>query len=503
ATNAAGGSFTISGISFPVAGTYMLKVAEVTGTDAQYVYDSTEYTLNVVVAKDSADANKLVVSSVKVTAPAGAEVTKADGAYTIAQADKDSAFDNTTKKGQLTIKKVETVDGETKTGTDFTFILTDSQGNTYKRGEDGKGVVESGATITVKSGEANAVTVTDLPLGTYTLTETDASRAGYTLSTTYQVVDGSATNQVTFAPAADQTVDEKAIEYTNTYTSYTPASVVIPGAKTLEGKTLEDNQFTFRLSSKDKNDTWNGLPRTVNNRADGSITFPALAYTAENLNHTAEAQTFRYEISETTPASDGITVDPRVFTVTVTVTPDTAAGKYTAAITAVTVRENAEATEETAFSGSKVAFVNKYETTPVRVPMEAEKKLEGATLQVGQFQFKLTPEDSNDSNKTQTKYNDENGKVAFDPLRYDKPGTYVYNVTESSTSGNGMTTDASTYVVTVKVTDDGKGKLTYTKEIKLNGNSVMAITFNNKYEAGSTTAQVVAKKAMSPEGSRA
>ena len=34
------------------------------------------------------------------------------------------------------------------------------------------------------------------------------------------------------------------------------------------------------------------------------------------------------------------------------------------------------------------------------------------------------------------------------------------------TVADGMTTDASTYVVTVKVTDDGQGKLTYTKEIK-------------------------------------
>ena len=501
-TNAAGGSFSISGISFPVAGTYKLKVVEVTGSDAQYVYDPTEYTLSV---KTKADTNKLIIEEVKSKAGDADEITLGagtDGSYALKKRDSDNvSFDNTTKKGQLTIEKIETVNGTAKPNVPFTFYLTDSKGNQYTCDANGKAVLGTGG-ITVNSGAEKSVTITDLPLDTYTLTEADASRAGYTLSTTYQVVNGSATNQVTFAPSAAETVDEKTIICTNAYTVFGPASVVIPGTKTLEGKKLEDNQFSFRINSKDGQDTWNGLPKAVNNRADGSITFPALAYTANDLNYSTEPQVFKYEISESTEAGDGITVDPRVYTVTVTVSPDVSAGKYTAAITDVTVRDSAAATDEKAVSDKKVSFVNKYETTPVRVPMEAEKKLEGAALKVGQFKFKLTPEDSKDSNKTQTKYNDAAGKVAFDSLRYDTPGTYTYNVTENSTSGDGVTTDASVYVVTIKVTDNGKGRLEYTKEIKLNGNSVMAIIFKNKYEAGSTTAKIEAKKAMSPSGSR-
>jgi len=201
------------------------------------------------------------------------------------------------------------------------------------------------------------------------------SRAGYTLSTTYQVVNGNATNKVTFAPAADATVDEKTIECTNTYTVYQPASIVIPGTKTLEGKELKGNDFTFQIKSKDGKDTWNILPKDVKNRADGSITFPALAYTAENLQYASEPVTFQYEVFETTQDGEGITVDPRVFTVTVTVTPDTDAGKYTASITSVTVRENKDAEQETEVTGNKISFENKYETTPIRVPLEALKKL--------------------------------------------------------------------------------------------------------------------------------
>lgn len=494
ASNAAGGDFSISGIIFPAAGTYTLKVSEVAGTDTQYIYDAAEYTLTVDVQLDAATST-LSIASVKSKADDAAQIdlVKSGDAYVLKKTESGTAaFDNTLKTGELTIKKIETMD-DSAAEENFTFTLTDSKGSTY----NAFGEVESGATITVKAG-SDGVTISGLPLDTYTIVESEAGKSGYTLSTTTQVVNGAATNRVTFAPAANETVDSETIVFTNTYTSYKDAIVTIPGTKTLEGKTLKGNDFRFRIVPKTKSDK--NTAQTVSNNAAGTFTFPTLRYTAEDLEYTSETKEFVYEIYEVgtddQPIKDGegITADHRVFTVTVEVKPDAANGKYTASIKDVKVRENAEAAESTEVT--KIAFVNQYDTKPVRVPLSAEKKLEGAKLKVGQFEFKLTPQDNSDTNKTQTKYNDENGKIDFDSLYFTKPGTYVYNATESSQSGDGMTTDASTYVVTIVVTDNGKGQLEYTKEVKLNGESVNTIVFKNKYEVGSTTAKVEATKAI-------
>lgn len=119
-------------------------------------------------------------------------------------------------------------------------------------------------------------------------------------------------------------------------------------------------------------------------------------------------------------------------------------------------------------------LINKHEkktnTVHVFVPYEAKgsvqlkatKKLQGSSLQAGQFTFTL--KDSNGA-LVDTKQNDSSGAVTFDEIPYtqeDIGKTYTYTIEETQGTEAGMVYDTHTETVTVKVEDAGSGKLAIT-----------------------------------------
>lgn len=82
------------------------------------------------------------------------------------------------------------------------------------------------------------------------------------------------------------------------------------------------------------------------------------------------------------------------------------------------------------------------------------------------------------------------GEAGTEPVR-ERSHTYHYTITESG-SANGVTNDArSSRVVNIKVTDDGRGKLTVAR-VDANGNEFdgPAFTFTNSYSVKHTTSSV-------------
>lgn len=101
--------------------------------------------------------------------------------------------------------------------------------------------------------------------------------------------------------------DANAVGFTN---SYAPAatSVTLGASKVLNGKSLEDGEFSFTLEGED------GTQLTAGNDANGMIVFPAIQY--------SETGTYQYTLSEVKGSETGVTYDEAAYAVTVAVEDD-------------------------------------------------------------------------------------------------------------------------------------------------------------------------------------
>ena len=296
---------------------------------------------------------------------------------------------------------------------------------------------------------------------TYTVTES-GSAPGVTNDT-------NATRKVSYTVSDDgaghlsvkrEGDDGAAFTFTNTYSVTPTDSSVTDQVKTvkrLTGRDLAAGEFTFDLLEDDV------VVASGANDANGTVTLSPIRYEAPG--------THTYTLREACPNAlglyKGVTYDGTTYTVVTTVS-DNGDGTLTAT-------HKLEGTTESA------GFTNKYHAMPTQVSIGAVKVLEGRELKKDEFSFKLVGE-----NIESTVTNDADGKINFDKLEYDEPGTYVYIISEVKGDEAGMTYDKSVFTATVNVVDDGEGNLkasvTYTKGDK----SVEGIVFNNTYKKPET-----------------
>ena len=254
--------------------------------------------------------------------------------------------------------------------------------------------------------------------------------------------------------------DGAAFTFTNTYgVTPTDSSVTdqVKTVKRLTGRDLAAGEFTFDLLEDDV------VVASGTNDANGTVTLSPIRYEAPG--------THTYTLREACPNAlglyKGVTYDGTTCTVVTTVS-DNGDGTLTAT-------HKLEGTTESA------GFTNKYHAMPTQASIGAVKVLEGRELKKDEFSFKLVGE-----NIESTVTNDADGKINFDKLEYDEPGTYVYTISEVKGDEAGMTYDKSVFTATVNVVDDGEGNLkasvTYTKADK----SVEGIVFNNTYKKPET-----------------
>lgn len=101
--------------------------------------------------------------------------------------------------------------------------------------------------------------------------------------------------------------DENAVAFTNTYAP-AATSVTLGASKVLDGKSLEDGEFSFALEGED------GTQLAAKNDASGMVTFPAIQY--------SEAGTYQYTLSEVKGTESGVTYDETTYAVAVAVEDD-------------------------------------------------------------------------------------------------------------------------------------------------------------------------------------
>lgn len=275
---------------------------------------------------------------------------------------------------------------------------------------------------------------------------------------------------------------------------YTPDAVtaVLAGDKVLNGRTLAEGEFRFRIRVADDSEENTPLPAriTVRNGKAGDVSaveFGAIAYT--------EAGTYKYIISEDRGDLPGVTYDNELVEVTVEVTYDAVTGRLAKAVS------YKKGNEELGAAGFE--FVNTYTTSATDdVSIRAEKEVTATpgnsyVMSGNEFEFEIDPADGNPSSdpiqRTLVK-NAADGTVVFANAQYTEPGTYVYTIHEESGDKGGIHYDDTVYTVTVTVKDDETvAKLKATVSIvKDKGTAeekvVQSIVFNNGYDPKEATA---------------
>ena len=115
---------------------------------------------------------------------------------------------------------------------------------------------------------------------------------------------------------------------------------------------------------------------------------------------------------------------------------------------------------------SRVALVNgkgdargDYITTPAQVTFKLSKELTGRTLQNGEFTFQLK---AADGSVLDTKTNDAEGHITFDPITYRQAGTYKYTVEEVKGSDEDIHYDDMKATILVAVDKEGRAYVAHT-----------------------------------------
>ena len=296
---------------------------------------------------------------------------------------------------------------------------------------------------------------------TYTVAESGSAPgvtndANATRKVSYTVTDDSAGHLHVVREGADGA----AFTFTNTYGVTPTDSKVTDQVKTvkrLTGRDLAAGEFTFELLEDGV------VVASGTNDASGNVTLSPIHYEAPG--------THTYTLREACPNAlglyKGVTYDGATYTVVTTVS-DNGDGTLTAT-------HKLEGTTESA------GFTNKYHAMPTQVSIGAIKVLEGRELKKDEFSFKLVGEDIES-----TVTNDADGKINFDKFEYDKPGTYVYTISEVKGDETGMTYDKSVYTATVNVVDGGEGNLKASVAYAKGDKSVEGIVFNNTYKKSET-----------------
>lgn len=273
--------------------------------------------------------------------------------------------------------------------------------------------------------------------------------------------------------ASDVVTSEKKT-FENSYVP-TPVTPEFTAMKYMEGRTLKEHSFYFFLEG-DNPDPENKKPVQYRgyNLADGTIVFDE-----DQLPEFTRAGTYNYTLREDIPDAkvDGMTYDDTVLDVVFTVTDDLK-GNLSVSVT----------------SSDVLSFYNSYEGKPVEdVVLSAKKVLEtdsNRSMKVGEFTFQLLDAQGN---VIDTKKNDVNGNIYFNPLWFDAAGNYSFTIREVAGTEKGMVYDDTVHKVTVTVKPDENGD--FTAQVSYDGKTTPP-TFTNKFTAEPISVALTAQKKL-------
>lgn len=261
--------------------------------------------------------------------------------------------------------------------------------------------------------------------------------------------------------------------------------------KVLEGRDWRDtDRFEFGLTSEGNAPMpeFATVPVTkgdLDDKGKAAINFGTIEY--------AEPGTYVYKVSEKNAGTtvDGITYSKNVAEITVTVTPNKK-GVLSAAV------------QVTWSEAGENEFKNVYTAEPVESSVTEQiavtKSLTGRDLAESEFSFELREIKGEDSELIETVANAADGKVTFNPIKYTEIGQHTYTLHEVKGNAGGIAYDETVYTIVTTISDNGKGQLVATHELK-DAKNVKSIEFKNAYNATAAEASLAGKKNLQvPDG---
>lgn len=324
---------------------------------------------------------------------------------------------------------------------------------------------------------------------------------GHVATMTATVTDDGSGNLTATTPAI---AEVSGGDFVNTYTTELDysARAGVRLSKTLCGRAMEAEQFAFTVTADAETAAKLGLKTDKDAYAvaaadDGAADLVDLIGGAAEgdvkFTDADAGKVYRFTVAETKLGDEGYANDTAPRTVTIAPAYDTATGKLivttTLAKDGVEVTRNEVSTADDAMATPApvtVAFENSYEATGTlggegNVAINATKTLTGRAAAAGEFSFSVRDAQGNAvaTATNQASGDGEAAGLAFSPIAYTTDalermvadgiatraadGSWVipYTVSEDGTDqlSAGVTATASSFDITVKVTDNGKGGL--------------------------------------------
>lgn len=260
--------------------------------------------------------------------------------------------------------------------------------------------------------------------------------------------------------------------------------------KVLEGRAwTKEDAFEFELTSENNAPMPESAtePVTVSvtnddpNEVKAAINFGTIEYKAPG--------TYVYKVSEKNAGTtvDGVAYSKNVAKITVTVTPNKK-GELSADV-------------QVAWSeAGETEFKNVYTAKPVESSVtdkiDVTKSLTGRDLAAGEFSFELRELKGEDSKLIETVTNDASGKVKFKAIKYTEIGQHTYKLHEVKGNAGGIAYDETVYTIVTTISDNGKGQLVATHELKdaKDAKDAKSIEFKNAYTTNAAEASLVGIK---------
>ena len=359
---------------------------------------------------------------------------------------------------------------------------------------------------------------------------------GHVATMTVTVTDDGSGNLTASTPAI---AEVSGGDFVNTYTTELDysARAGVRLSKTLSGRAMEAGQFAFTVTADAETAAKLGLKTDKDAYAvaaadDGAADLVDLIGGASGsdvkFTDADAGKTYSFTVTETRLGGEGYTNDTVPRTVTIAPAYDTATGKLmvttTVAKDGVEVARSEVSTADDAMATPApvtVAFQNSYEATGTLggeggAAINATKTLAGRAAAAGEFSFSVR-DARGDVVATATNQASGDGEaagLAFSPIAYTTDslkqmmadgtatkaadGSWVipYTVSEDGTDRlpAGVTAAVSSFGITVKVTDDGKGGLDVA--VVYPEGSDGTLSFVNGYSAGEATVDIAGTKTL-------
>lgn len=358
---------------------------------------------------------------------------------------------------------------------------------------------------------------------------------GHAATMTVTVTDDGSGNLTATTPAI---AEVSGGDFVNTYTTELDysARAGVRLSKTLCGRAMEAGQFAFTVTADAETAAKLGLKTgkdayAVSAAGDGEADFIDLIGGAAKGDVTftdADAgKTYSFTVTETKLGGEGYTNDTAPRTVTIAPAYDAATGKLT--VTTTVTKDGVEVARSEVSTADDiaelpapvtVAFQNSYEATGAlgsegSAAISATKTLTGRAAAAGEFSFSVRDAHGNvvATASNRASGDGEAAGLTFSRIDYttdaleqmvadgtatradDGSWSIPYTVSEDTAAlPKGVTATASSFAITVKVTDSGDGKLDVA--VAYPDGSDGKLSFVNAYSAGEATVDLAGTKTL-------